>query len=289
MSLCLFAGLKGTTSVTIQVKESPRDRGLVELHLRYDLEAFTEGNKVQLIRKISVLLEVERQSVIFEELQGSTYGHGMMILFYVKDQNLDRILDGKYVADVLKQKIGFGGKLFEYLMERVEPYVCRKNCSDHGYCDKFTKLCVCDSFWTSNFLKEMFGEKESNCDWSILYLSVAVFGIFLIFIGVAWSVCFCFARQRRNKRHARYHVLRGGDPDQKKNKSILLVPNGKHRYSADSASAFSDTDSGSEEATTVYEKNHRGSNGHVRRKGSRDRSNNNNDNGMGYIEESVFE
>ena len=109
------------------------------------------------------------------ELKGSTYGQEMLILFYVRDLNLDRVLDGKYVADVLKQKVGFGGKLFEYYMERVEPYVCRKNCSDHGYCDKTTKLCVCDSFWTANFLKEFFGEKESNCDWSILYLSVALF------------------------------------------------------------------------------------------------------------------
>ena len=52
--------------MTIQVKENPRDRGLVELHLRYDLEAFTEGNRKQLVRKIAVLLEVERESVNFE-------------------------------------------------------------------------------------------------------------------------------------------------------------------------------------------------------------------------------
>ena len=45
-----------------------------------------------------------------------------MLLFYVNDPNQERIFDGKYVADILKQKIGFGGKLFEYKMMRVEPY-----------------------------------------------------------------------------------------------------------------------------------------------------------------------
>ena len=53
---------------------------------------------------------------------GSTYGIGVMILFYVRDPHIARVYDGKYVADVIKQKVGFGGKLFEYTMTRVEPY-----------------------------------------------------------------------------------------------------------------------------------------------------------------------
>ena len=76
--------------MTIQVKENPRDRGLVELHLRYDLEAFTEGNRKQLVRKIAVLLEVERESVNFEGMklfgvnQPSMYNSEMIWLVEVR-------------------------------------------------------------------------------------------------------------------------------------------------------------------------------------------------------------
>ena len=41
--------------------------------------------------------------------------------------------------------------------------VCRNNCSGHGYCDRHTKMCVCESFWMQDFLKVHFGTKESNC------------------------------------------------------------------------------------------------------------------------------
>ena len=41
--------------------------------------------------------------------------------------------------------------------------VCRNNCSGHGYCDRCTKMCVCESFWMQDFFKVHFGTKESNC------------------------------------------------------------------------------------------------------------------------------
>lgn len=258
-------GLIGTDSVTIEVLENPSSLGLVELHIFLDIDNFSEENKKQLIRKISVILEVGKEFVIVEEIAGATYGKGVMILFYVKDSTTERILDGKYVADLLKHKVGFGGKLFEYTMQRVEPYICRNNCSEHGYCDKSTKQCVCDSFWTANFIKARFGEKESNCDWSILYLSVAVFGLFLMLIGVAWAVCFCFARKKRNKRRARYRALRTTDPETKE--EILLIPKGmKAKFSANSLT-FTESDEDSEQETTVFDKK-KLVNGHVRMNGT---------------------
>jgi len=41
--------------------------------------------------------------------------------------------------------------------------VCRNNCSGHGYCDRSTKMCVCESFWMQDFFKVHFGTRESNC------------------------------------------------------------------------------------------------------------------------------
>lgn len=244
-------GLTGRDSVVVLVNEDPKSDGLVEIYFDADVSSFMEDHKKQLLRQISVILEVGEDLVHLEGLRSVGYGNSIMLLIYVVDPKLERIMDGKYVADLLKLKVGFGGKLFDYTMEKVEPYICRNTCSGHGYCDKLTKQCVCDSFWTSNILKSHFGEKESNCEWSILYLSVAIFGVFLFFVAIAWGVCFVFARRQRNKRRTRYRALRTRDHDSKED--ILLVPNGKGKYSAQSLT-FTETDDDSEEETTVFDK-----------------------------------
>lgn len=57
-----------------------------------------------------------------EEIASVHYKKGVKLVFYVKDPNMDRMYDGKYIADLLKQKVGFGGKLFDITMMRVSPY-----------------------------------------------------------------------------------------------------------------------------------------------------------------------
>jgi len=246
-------GLTGKDTVTITVKEDPHHLGLVELYLNIDVSSFTQENKKQLARQISVVMGVEKKYVHIEETTSVGFGKGVKILFFVNDPSVTRVLDGKYVADMLRSKIGNGGKLFEYKMDRVEPYICRSNCSGHGFCDTTTKQCVCDTFWMPNFFKANFGEKQINCDWSVLYLSVAVFAIFLFFVGVSWAVCFCFARNRRNKRRARYRALRSADPDGVSDEILLIPKRMKEKFSANSLT-FTETDDDSEEDNTLFDK-----------------------------------
>ena len=74
-------------------------------------------------------MEVAQEFVIVQEISDVGYKKGVIVVFYVKDPNVEeRRLDGKYVADTLKQKVGNGGKLFDITMLRVEPY---------GECDHF--------------------------------------------------------------------------------------------------------------------------------------------------------
>lgn len=80
-----------------------------------------------------------KENVVFQEVSGVGYGKGIMILLYVKDPSVARVLDGKYVADILKNKVGFGGKLIDYKMERVEPY--SKLTSFKGYLRYKTIFC----------------------------------------------------------------------------------------------------------------------------------------------------
>lgn len=255
-------GLTGNDEVTLIVKENPFSLNLVEMYLDIDINKFTEEDKKQLLRKISVLMEVAQEFVVVQQISDVGYKKGVIVVFYVRDPNVeDRRLDGKYVADTLKHKVGDGGKLFDITMLRVEPYVCRNKCSGHGFCDQSSKQCVCDAFWTQNILKSHFGNKISNCDWSILYMSVIVFGIVIIFIAMAWLVCFCVARKKRNIRRARYRALRSTDPDGAEDE-MLMIPKGlKQKYSANSLT-FTESDDDSDDMT-VFDKKQRTRNGNI--------------------------
>ena len=68
-------------------------------------------------------MEVGPEFVFVEGISDLGYKKGVKLVFYVKDPNFeDRRLDGKYVADTLKHKVGNGGKLFDITMLKVEPY-----------------------------------------------------------------------------------------------------------------------------------------------------------------------
>ena len=69
-----------------------------------------------------MVLNVDDGNVVLEQIRPAGFGRGVILLFYVTDSSLHRKLDGQMVAELLKQKIGYHGTLFEYKMLQVEPY-----------------------------------------------------------------------------------------------------------------------------------------------------------------------
>lgn len=252
-------GLKGNDDVVLTVKEDENSAHLVELYLDVDITKFTEENKEQLIRKLAVILDVQDEDIIVEHLKEAGVGHSLMVMFYVKDK-VSKAKDGYEVAGMLKDKIGNEEGFFEFGMLKVEPYICRNNCSGHGYCDRSTKLCVCESFWMQDFFKVHFGTKESNCDWSILYVTVIIFGIIMAIGGIVWAICFCMGRRRgRGKRRHRYAVIDEDEDD--KLESMEMLPKGGKYLST--SLMLSDTDEDSDAESTVFEVKKRHMNGSV--------------------------
>ena len=260
-------GRSNTDEVIVAVKEDRRSLGLVEMTLRVDVDHFLEKEKNEAIHKLSQILAVGKNAVNVEETTRSTYVAGTMLLFYVDDDVSGEPMDGQHVADVIKSKIGVGGKITDYVLETIEPYICRNNCSDHGYCDTTTKQCVCDPFWVANIFRARFGSRVSNCEWSILYLSVIIFSVFLFFVFVFWVVCFCCARKRRGRRRNRYSALRGDSGVKDAREDILLIPKGVQEKFKINSLTFSDSDSDSCDETTVFDKKIVSA-GHVRMNGS---------------------
>ncbi|XP_015756834.1 PREDICTED: dyslexia-associated protein KIAA0319-like protein [Acropora digitifera] len=250
-------GLKGSDVVLLTVREDENSIHLVELYLDVDITKFTEENKEQLIRKLAVILDVQDEDIIVEHLKEAGVGHSLIVLFYVKDK-VSIARDGYEVAGILKEKIGNDEGFFEFRMLKVEAYICRNNCSGHGYCDRSTKTCVCESFWMQDIFKVHFGSKESNCDWSILYVTVIIFGIIMAIGGIVWAICFCMGRRRvrGKRRHHRYAVL---DEDDDRLESMEMLPKGGKFLST--SLILSDTDVDSDDESTVFEAKKRGMNG----------------------------
>ena len=65
---------------------------------------------------------MDDKNVVLEQIRQAGYGNGIVLLFYVIDPILSTKMDGLIVANLLKQKVGYHGTLFEYKMLRVEPY-----------------------------------------------------------------------------------------------------------------------------------------------------------------------
>ncbi|XP_032240196.2 dyslexia-associated protein KIAA0319-like protein isoform X3 [Nematostella vectensis] len=265
-------GLKSSDEALLTVKEDEHSAHLVELFLDVDITKFTEENKGQLIRKLAVILDVQDEEIVVEHLKEAGTGHSMMVMFYVKA--VGGAKDGQAVAETLKEKIENEEGFFEFRMLKVEPYICRNNCSFHGYCDRSTKLCVCESFWMQDIFKSSFGAKESNCDWSILYVTVIIFGIVMAIGGIIWGICFCMGRSRRlrarkvvaveaptipstsasespgrrlrTRRKHRYAIIDEDEHD--RTESMEMLPKGKY-----SSLMLSDSYDESDDESTIFE------------------------------------
>uniref|UniRef100_A0A2D4FA90 MANSC domain-containing protein n=2 Tax=Micrurus corallinus TaxID=54390 RepID=A0A2D4FA90_MICCO len=208
---------------TVEVKADPRKNNLVEMILDVNVSHLTERQKGMFIRQIGVLLGVLDSDITVQKIQAYTE-KSTKLVFYVRNQPPHQILKGRDVAWTLKSELR--KQQSDFLIFRaleINTVTCQLNCSDHGLCDSFTKRCTCDPFWMENFIKVQFGDGESNCEWSVLYVVIASF-VILVSLGIfSWVVvCCCKKKKGKPKRKSKYKILDATDQE-----SLELKPNSK--------------------------------------------------------------
>ncbi|XP_035659768.1 dyslexia-associated protein KIAA0319-like isoform X1 [Branchiostoma floridae] len=197
-------GLYDTDSATVIVKKDIHMDDLVELALAADITSFTEGNKAMLVRQLAVLIDVMDSDIRVQEIKEDISTGNMIVVFVVVNTQTSVVQNGASVLAKLKRKLKAGSEVLDFKVVLVDTVVCQNNCSGHGVCNSFTKLCQCDSFWVQNPFKAYFADKVSNCDWSILYVIVIAFGI-VVGVGlITWGVV-CLVRNRRRFRRSKRH------------------------------------------------------------------------------------
>ncbi|XP_069827741.1 dyslexia-associated protein KIAA0319-like protein homolog isoform X2 [Dendropsophus ebraccatus] len=197
---------------TVEVKPDPMKSNLVEMILDVSVSLLTERQKGMFMRQIGVLLGVLDYDITVQKIQQHTE-KSTKVVFYVKNQPPHLVMKGYQVACTLrnelrKQQSDF--LIFKAL--EIDTFTCQLNCSMHGHCNSVTKRCVCDPFWMENFIRRQFGDGESNCDWSVLYVIITSF-LCVVALGLlAWcTVCCCRRKKGKSKRKSRYKMLEATD------------------------------------------------------------------------------
>uniref|UniRef100_A0A8C1SAP3 Si:ch211-193k19.1 n=1 Tax=Cyprinus carpio TaxID=7962 RepID=A0A8C1SAP3_CYPCA len=219
------------------------ERDLVELILEVAVAQVSRRQKDMLIRQVGVLLGVLDSDITVREISAFNE-HSTRLVFLVSGGPGRPPLAGHSVAMELRNK--FRKQKNEFLIfraRRVDTVICQLNCSSHGECDSFTRRCVCHPFWMENLFNTYFWDAESNCEWSVLYVTIASFMILVAIATVIWGIVCCCRSRRKSKvrRKSRYKMLE--EDDQESLELQLPRPGRLKPVSAPTSSALMHSDS----------------------------------------------
>ncbi|NXG86742.1 K0319 protein, partial [Stercorarius parasiticus] len=196
-------------SATVEVRPDPKRSGLVELILQVGVGQLSEQQKDTLVRQLAVLLNVLDSDIKVQKIQAYS-DISTAVVFYVQNGHPSKVIKASDVSrtlhvQLLKEKADF--LLFKVL--RVDTAACLLKCSGHGHCDPITKRCICYQLWMENLIHRYLNDGESNCEWSILYVTVCVFILIVVMVGLAWfCICCCKSRKRTKiRKKTKYTIL----------------------------------------------------------------------------------
>lgn len=236
---------KGKTSIdrgTVEVRPDVYERDLVELILEVGVDQVSSRQKDMLIRQVGVLLGVLDSDITVREISAFNE-HSTRLVFLVSGGPGRPPLSGHSVALELRNKLRKQKNDFLiFKARRVDTVVCQLNCSSHGECDFFTRRCVCHAFWMENLIRIHFGDAETNCEWSVLYVTIASFMIVVAIATLIWGVvCCCRRRKGKVRRKSRYKML--GEDEQETMELQLPRTGRKKPLSVPTSSALMHSDS----------------------------------------------
>ena len=168
---------------------------LLKLDLNLNPLKFLDVEKLSLLTNIQLILKQNLKQkqdinpkiiVINQEILKKYSKSGISIEFYVLNEINHQVIDSSLVMKIL-YKLAFksGGKflklneqisgiensndllIFDNLFHNQLVYdlkqmKCLNNCSEHGYCDQFTYVCVCDRYWFFNIYKYYFSNYDDE-------------------------------------------------------------------------------------------------------------------------------
>ncbi|KAJ3609007.1 hypothetical protein NHX12_023534 [Muraenolepis orangiensis] len=199
---------KGQTSTdrgTLEVKPDVWEREEVELVLEVSVSQVNQRQRDMLLRQVGVLLAVLDSDIIVRDISAFNE-HSTRLVFLVSGGPGRPPLSGHSVATGLRNKL-------------------RK---------QKTEFLIFKTHRVDTVRAAQLGDGESNCEWSVLYVTIASFMIVVAMATVVWGlVCCCRRRKSRVRRSkSRYKMLEAEERD-----TLELQPGRASRLKAAVAAA----------------------------------------------------
>lgn len=224
-------GATGQDTASLIVKPMPSLAQQVELLLDVDIETFTQEQLDTVLKQLELLLhDGESLRVHLVDLNYQQDSRRVRIIFVAEKEDAKGSwvpCRGPLMVARLKQRLRTHSALLDWDVISVDTVVCQNECSGHGTCDMYSKRCVCEAFWMEDFVRASLGDRESNCDWSVLYVIIIAFLLLSVLSTSLWGLaCFCSRMHFRRPRIKRNYTLLKDSRDIEKD-SLDLIPKGK--------------------------------------------------------------
>ncbi|XP_061050858.1 dyslexia-associated protein KIAA0319 homolog isoform X1 [Eubalaena glacialis] len=210
-------GASDMDTATVEVRPDPKKSGLVELILQVGAGQLAEQQKDTLVGQLAVLLNVLDSDIKVQKIQAHS-DLSTVIVFYVQTGPPFKVLKAAEVARNLhrrlsKEKADF--LLFKVL--RIDTAGCLLKCSGHGHCDPITKRCICSQLWMENLIQRYIQDGESNCEWSVFYVTTLAVTLVVLTGGLTWLCICCCKRRKRTKirKKTKYTILDNMDDQER--------------------------------------------------------------------------
>lgn len=221
-------GATGQDTASLIVKPPPSLAQQVELLLDTDIETFTQEQLDTVLKQLELLLhDGESLRVHLVDISYQQDSRRVRIIFVAEKENAKGVwvlCRGPLMVARLKQRLRTHSALLDWDVVSVDTVVCQNECSGHGTCDVYSKRCICEAFWMEDFVRASLGDRESNCDWSVLYVIIISFLLLTVLATLLWALaCFCSRMQFRRPRIKRNYTLLKDSRDLEKD-SLDLLP-----------------------------------------------------------------
>ncbi|XP_023236915.1 dyslexia-associated protein KIAA0319-like protein isoform X2 [Centruroides sculpturatus] len=206
-------GASAIDTASLIVKDPSNLMDQVEIVLNADMKSYTQGQQDTLLKQLELLIrEGDSVHVRLLRLHAGQESNRVTMIFVVErtsPSGQTLLVPGTEVVSRLKKKLKTNNSLLETSVLSIDTVVCQNQCSGKGSCDSYTKRCICKTFWMEDFLRVHFGDKESNCDWSVLYVIIVPIIILMAIVAVLWGIAsFCNRMSfRKPKKKHKYMLL----------------------------------------------------------------------------------
>ncbi len=193
-------GLSASDTVYVTVHPDKLLMDLVEVILTAQATTLSQQQLDQLKQKLVLLLGDNVKLNVRKLKIDQKTGH-VVLVFYVERINKDSgklsVIPAVEVEKILKEKFWRDFSILGSSIKEIRTVVCQNECSGHGSCDTETLACICETFWMPDIFY-YWGVSEPNCDWSVLYVIVFIFIIFLIVSGLCWGLTYSCRNRKKS-------------------------------------------------------------------------------------------